>query len=90
MVTMNGKLQHVLLHAYDTGPNPINIAIVLEHLHLPYVIKLWEFGDDAVKGVKGKAFLAINENGRLPALEDLNTGIVAWEYGAVMNHVLRR
>ncbi|KAK5310505.1 hypothetical protein LTR70_009430, partial [Exophiala xenobiotica] len=90
MATTNGKLQHLLLHAHDTGPNPIKIAIALELLQVPYDIKLWEFGDDPMKGVKGKAFLAINENGRLPALEDPNTGIVAWESGAVMNYILRR
>jgi glutathione S-transferase len=39
--------------------------------------------------VKGKKFLAINENGRVPALQDLNTRVVSWESGAVMNYVLR-
>ena len=86
---MAENMKPLLLHAHDTGPNPIKIAIALEFLRIPYEIKLWEFGDDPVKGVKGKAFLAINENGRLPALEDPNTGVVAWESGAVMNYVLR-
>ena len=86
---MNKNIQHLLLHAHDTGPNPIKVTIALEFLQVPYEIKLWEFGDDPLKGVKGKAFLAINENGRLPALEDPNTGVVAWESGAVMNYILR-
>ncbi|KAH6659400.1 glutathione S-transferase [Truncatella angustata] len=80
----------LLLHAHITGPNPIKIAIALEILKVPYEIKLWEFGEDPENGVKGAKFLKINENGRVPALEDPNTGVVSWESGAVMNYVRRR
>lgn len=82
-------MQPLLLHAHATGPNPIKIAIALEALQVPYNVKLWEFGDDREKGVKGEVFLKINENGRVPALEDPNTGVVSWESGAVMNYVRR-
>ncbi|KAL6718913.1 hypothetical protein ACLMJK_003148 [Lecanora helva] len=81
--------QTLTLHAHASGPNPIKIAIALELLGVPYTTKLWEFGDDPQKGVKGAAYLKINENGRVPALEDPNTGVLAWESGAVMNYVLR-
>ncbi|CAJ2509758.1 Uu.00g056580.m01.CDS01 [Anthostomella pinea] len=79
------------LHAHATGPNPIKIAAALEFLNIPYEIKMWDFGPDADKGVKGAAFLAINENGRVPALEDPNTegGVVSWESGACMNYLRR-
>jgi len=63
---------------------------VLEQLSLPYDVKMWEFGDDANNGVKGAAFLAINENGRVPALEDPNTGVVSWESGACINYLRRQ
>ena len=86
---MNEHLQPLTLHAHSTGPNPYKVAIALEILSLPYRVRLWEFGDDPVKGVKGEAFLAINENGRLPALEDPNTGVTSWESGAVLNYLLR-
>ncbi len=86
---MAETLRPLTLHAHQTGPNPYKIALVLEILSIPYEVRLWEFGDDPVKGVKGKAFVAINENGRLPALEDPNTGVVSWESGAVMNYLLR-
>lgn len=61
---------------------------MLSALQTPYVVKLWDFGD-APNGVKGPKFLKINENGRVPALEDPNTGVVSWESGAIINYLLR-
>ena len=75
--TTTPTLKPLTLHAHATGPNPYKIAIALETLSVPYEVRLWDFGDDPVNGVKGAAFLAINENGRLPALEDPNTGVVS-------------
>lgn len=86
---MSSNLKPLTLHAHSTGPNPYKVAIGLELLSLPYEVRLWDFGDDPAKGVKGKAFLQINENGRVPALEDPNTGVVSWESGAVINYLLR-
>lgn len=82
-------LKPLKLHAHATGPNPIKIAIALEFLHLPYDVKMWDFGNDAQKGVKGTAFLKINENGRVPAIEDPNTGVLSWESGAIINYLRR-
>lgn len=82
-------MQPLTLHAHATGPNPIKIGIALEALRLPYTVKQWQFGDDPSNGVKGAAFLRINENGRVPALEDPNTGVVSWESGACMNYLRR-
>lgn len=83
------RMQPLLLHAHATGPNPIKIAIALEALRLPYNVKMWQFGDDPEHGVKGQSFLTINENGRVPALEDPNTGVVSWESGACLNYIRR-
>lgn len=80
----------LILHAHATGPNPIKVAIVLELLKLDYEIKMWDFGEDPKKGVKGEAFLKINENGRVPAVEDPNTGVVSWESGACINYIRRQ
>ncbi|KAK3715732.1 hypothetical protein LTR37_006957 [Vermiconidia calcicola] len=85
---MGSNLKPLVLHAHGTGPNPYKIAAALESLNLPYEVKLWQFGD-AANGVKGPQFTKINENGRVPALEDPNTGVVSWESGAVMNYLLR-
>jgi len=82
-------MQPLILHAHATGPNPLKIAIALEALRIPYTVRQWEFGDDPQNGVKGAAFLRINENGRVPALEDPNTGVVSWESGACMNYLRR-
>ncbi|KAL2851785.1 glutathione S-transferase [Aspergillus pseudodeflectus] len=82
-------MQPLTLHAHATGPNPIKLAIALEALSIPYNIQQWDFSDDPQKGVKGEAFLRINENGRVPALEDPNTGVVSWESGACMNYLRR-
>jgi glutathione S-transferase len=87
---MSSNIKPLILHAHTTGPNPIKIAIALETLKLPYEIKLWEFGDDAENGLKGAKFLKINENGRVPALEDPNSGVVSWESGAIMNYIRRK
>lgn len=87
---MTSQIKPLILHAHTTGPNPIKIAIALESLKVPYNIKLWDFGDDPKTGVKGNAYLKINENGRVPALEDPNTNVVSWESGAVMNYVRRK
>lgn len=61
---MSGNTKPLILHAHDTGPNPYKVAILLEALHLPYRVKLWQFGD-APNGVKGSEFTSINENGRV-------------------------
>lgn len=79
---MSSDIKPLTLHAHGTGPNPYKIACALELLNVPYEVKLWQFGD-APNGVKGPNFLKINENGRVPALEDPNTGVVSWESGAV-------
>ena len=83
------SLKPLVLHAHSTGPNPIKIAAALEFLSLPYTIKMWDFSDNPSTGVKGSTFLSINENGRVPALQDPNTDVVAWESGACMNYLRR-
>jgi glutathione S-transferase len=84
------SIKPLILHAHTTGPNPIKIAIALETLKLSYEVKLWEFGDNAENGLKGAKFLEINENGRVPALQDPNSGVVSWESGAIMNYIRRK
>ncbi|PPJ52803.1 hypothetical protein CBER1_11133 [Cercospora berteroae] len=85
---MSSSIKPLILHAHGTGPNPFKVAAVLESLNIPYEVKLWQFGD-AANGVKGAQFTKINENGRVPALEDPNTGVTSWESGAVMNYIRR-
>jgi glutathione S-transferase len=86
---MAGHIKPLVLHAHASGPNPVKVAMALEALHVPYTVKQWEFGDNPDNGVNGTTFLKINENGRVPAIEDPNTGVVAWESGACMNYIRR-
>ncbi|TEA10712.1 Glutathione S-transferase-like protein tpcF [Colletotrichum sidae] len=84
----SNNLKPLLLHAHATGPNPYKVAILLEHLRIPYDVKLWTFAADS-HGVKGPDFLAINPNGRVPALQDPNTNVTSWESLACLNYLLR-
>ncbi|THX46485.1 glutathione S-transferase [Aureobasidium pullulans] len=84
----NNTIKPLILHAHATGPNPYKVAAVLEALDLPYNVKLWTFASDS-HGVKGPEFLAINPNGRVPALQDPNTNITSWESMACINYLLR-
>ncbi|KAL8855668.1 MAG: hypothetical protein Q9178_007679 [Gyalolechia marmorata] len=81
-------MKPLILHGHHTGPNPYKVQLVLENLNLPYEYKLWVLGDGK-KSVKSAEFLQVNENGRVPALEDPNTGVVSWESQAVINYLLR-
>ncbi|KAL8697668.1 MAG: hypothetical protein Q9201_007015 [Fulgogasparrea decipioides] len=81
-------MKPLIHHAHSRGPNPFKVAIVLENLKLPYEARLWDLGDGE-NGVKGPHLTKLNENGRVPVLEDPNTGVIAWESMAVINHLLR-
>lgn len=81
-------LKPLTLHAHSTGPNPYKVAILLEALDIAYTVKLWDFSSTSA-GVKGREFTSINPNGRVPALEDPNTGVTSWESMACINYVLR-
>lgn len=82
------SLRPLILHAHSTGPNPYKVAILLEALNIAYTTKLWDFSATSA-GVKGPEFTSINPNGRVPALEDPNTGVTSWESLACINYILR-
>lgn len=84
------NLKPLILHGFATSPNPAKIAMALELLKVPWQMQIWEFGHDPERGVKSTKFAPLSENGRVPVLEDPNTGVVAWESGAVMNYVRRQ
>jgi len=52
------------------------VAIILAELNIPYNWKVLEFNE-----VKDPSYTKVNPNGRLPAIEDPNTGITLWEVG---------
>ncbi|KAK3897083.1 glutathione S-transferase [Staphylotrichum tortipilum] len=65
------------------GPNPPKVAIILDELNIPKEIDPVPFSD-----VKKPAYLAINPNGRLPAIHDPNTDLTLWESGAIVEYLV--
>ena len=57
--------------------------IILEELKLPYELEDVDF---AV--IKQEPFISVNPNGRVPAIEDPNTGITLWESGSIIEYLL--
>ncbi|KAF2817278.1 glutathione S-transferase [Mytilinidion resinicola] len=68
------------------GPNPPRVAIILEQLKLPYTITALPLSE-----VKKPEYLAINPNGRIPAIRDPNNGnLTLWESGAILEYLIER
>lgn len=67
------------------GPNPPKVAMVLEELGVPY-----EGISISLADVKKPDYLAINPNGRLPSIQDPNTGLTLWESGAIIEYLIER
>ncbi|KAK4121286.1 glutathione S-transferase [Parathielavia appendiculata] len=64
-------------------PNPWKVVFAREELGLNYEVKSFRFDD-----VKNKLFTDINPNGRVPAIEDPNTGLTLWESGAIYQYIV--
>ena len=67
------------------GPNPPKVAMILSELEIPYEIIAIPFSD-----VKNPEYLAINPNGRVPAIHDPNTDLTLWESGAIVEYLIER
>lgn len=73
------------LYSHAGGPNPWKVAIILDELRLPYHHKFLDF-----QSVKAEPFISLNPNGRVPGLEDPNTGISLWESGAIIDYIIEQ
>jgi len=67
-------LQPIKIWGHWGAPNPWKVCMVFEAMNLPYEITLMELNE-----VKQEAYLKVNPNGRLPTIEDPNTGVTLWE-----------
>jgi glutathione S-transferase len=67
------------------APNPWKVRIILEELEIPHEWQEVEFGD-----VKSDEYLKITPNGRLPAIQDPNTGVTVWEVNGNPSIVISR
>jgi glutathione S-transferase len=77
------SLKPITLWGHDSGPNPWKVAMILDELNVPYELKLIQFPD-----MKKEPYESINPNGRVPAIEDPNTGITLWESGAIIEYLV--
>ena len=71
----------ITLYGHASGPNPWKVAILLEELGLPYETVYLQFSD-----LKKEPFESKNPNGRVPAIEDPNTGVTMFEVISVTSH----
>ncbi|KAF2014066.1 putative glutathione S-transferase 1 [Aaosphaeria arxii CBS 175.79] len=67
------------------GPNPPKIAMIVKELNIPHEIIPIEFSE-----LKKPDFLAINPNGRMPAIQDPNTNLTLWESGAIIEYLIEK
>ncbi|KAL1793791.1 hypothetical protein ACET3X_008773 [Alternaria dauci] len=65
------------------GPNPPKIRMLCEELDLAY-----EAIDKPFPDLKTPEYLAINPNGRVPAIYDPNTNLTLWESGAIIEYLV--
>lgn len=77
------SLQPITVYGLGPGPNPWKVVMILEELNIPYIYKLV-----AIPDMKIEPFQSINPNGRVPAIEDPNTGIILWESGAILEYLV--
>jgi len=77
------SVKPITLYSHASGPNPWKVAILLEELSIPYETKFIDFAD-----LKKPPYLEINPNGRVPAIQDPNTGITLWESGAINTYLI--
>ncbi|KAJ5238763.1 hypothetical protein N7468_003382 [Penicillium chermesinum] len=77
------SLKPIVLYGHSGGPNPWKVVNVFHELNLPYEHKILDFKD-----IKAEPYVSINPNGRVPAIEDPNTGISLWESGAILEYLV--
>lgn len=81
--TNNASLKPIKLYHHAMGPNPWKIVMAFKELQLPYTE---EFVDFSL--MKSEPYISVNPNGRVPAIEDPNTGITLWESGAILIYLV--
>lgn len=69
----------------QAGPNPPKIAMLVGELAIPH-----EIVPIPLNETKTPEYLAINPNGRVPAIYDPNTDLTLWESGAIMEYLIEK
>jgi glutathione S-transferase len=68
------NLRPISVWSLGYSPNPWKVIIILEELEIPYEKKIV-----TMASVKEEPHISLNPNGRVPTIEDPNTGITLWE-----------
>lgn len=76
------SLKPITLYGRGPSPNPWKVIMLLLELQIPYETKMVDYPD-----MKKEPYQSINPNGRVPAIEDPNTGITLWESGAILEYL---
>src|SRR5437588_6645294 len=81
-----------LLQLYSLPtPNGVKVSIMLEEIGLPYEVHLVDFGKDDQKTLE---FLALNPNGKIPAIIDPNgpggRPLPLFESGAILQYLAEK
>lgn len=79
------SLNPITLYGHAAAPNPWKVAMVLQELNIPYHTKFMDFPD-----LKKEPYESLNPNGRVPTIQDPNTGITLWESGAIIEYLLEK
>jgi len=75
--------QPIVLYSHASGPNPWKVAMLLEELGVNYENVFFPIAE-----LHTPVYEKINPNGRVPAIEDPNTGITLWESGAIIEYLI--
>lgn len=78
------SLKPIILYGHATGPNPWKVAMVFEELNVPYEMVIIPKAE-----LKQPTYEKICINGRVPSIEDPNTGITLWESGAIIEYLVQ-
>ncbi|KAH8429330.1 glutathione S-transferase family protein [Aspergillus melleus] len=81
---MTSETQPITLWG-KSGPNPLKVEILIRELGLAFAVNPIQFSD-----IKKPEYLAVNPNGRLPSIQDPNTGLTLWESGAIIEYLIER
>jgi len=76
-------LKPITVWSLGGSPNPWKAIIILEELGIPYEIKRVGMAE-----VKQEPYISLNPNGRVPTIEDPNTGLTVWESGAIVEYLI--
>lgn len=69
------------IYAFPLSPRSFKVVWAANHLQLPFEFKLVDFTKNAQND---PAFIALNPNGRAPAIDD--NGYVLWELNAILEY----